>query len=166
MDGESMGGEDEAEVFLSLEDDEPVAAPEPPQENEVLTTEVEPEPAEVLDPEIVDSTFVEDASGSFAVSWPLLGMDCPDCASKAMGALGHMKQVTKSNVSATSGEVKLNINLEEGTLSEVSAVLRSLGHAPDIDHHEIVGVRAKAVAQRNDVPVQKLERVIRRQPGI
>ena len=83
-----------------------------------------------------------------------------------MGALGHMKQVTKSNVSATSGEVKLNINLEEGALSEVSAVLRSLGHAPDIDHHEIVGVRAKAVAQRNDVPVQKLERVIRRQPGI
>ena len=166
MDGGSMGGEDGVEVFLSLEDDEPVAAPEPPQENPVLAQEVEPEPTEVLDPEIVDPTFVEDASGSFAVSWPLLGMDCPDCASKAMGALGHMKQVTKSNVSATSGEVKLNINLEEGALSEVSAVLRSLGHAPDIDHHEIVGVRAKAVAQRNDVPVQKLERVIRRQPGI
>ena len=57
--------------------------------------------------------------------------------------MGHMKQVTKSNVSATSGEVKLNINLEEGPLFEMSAVLRSLGHAPDIDHHEIVGVRPK-----------------------
>ena len=50
-----MGGEDEAEVFLSLEDDEPVAAPEPPQENPVLAQEVEPETTEVLDPEIVDS---------------------------------------------------------------------------------------------------------------
>ena len=161
-----MGGEDETEVFLSLEDEAPVAAPEPQQQKALLASKTDPEPAEVLDPEIVDATFVEDASGTFDVSWPLLGMDCPDCASKAMGALGHMKQVNQSNVSATSGEVKLNINLEDGTLSEVSAVLRSLGHAPDVEHHELVGVRAKAVAQRNGVPVQKLERVIRRQPGI
>ena len=83
-----------------------------------------------------------------------------------MGALGHMKQVTTSNVSATSGEVKISINLEDGAMSEVSSVLRSLGHAPDVEHHEIVGVRAMAVARRNGVPVQKLERVIRRQPGV
>ena len=57
MDGGSMGGEDGVEVFLSLEDDEPVAAPEPPQENPVLAQEVEPEPTEVLDPEIVDPTL-------------------------------------------------------------------------------------------------------------
>jgi Cd2+/Zn2+-exporting ATPase len=161
-----MGGEGDNEVFLSLEDDEPVSpgGPEPP-------TAAQPEPEdvveeEVLIPELADTTFVQDASGSFTVSWPLLGMDCPDCASKAMGALGHMKQVTQSNVSATSGEVKISINLEEGAMSEVSSVLRSLGHAPNVEHHEIVGVRAKAVARRNDVPVQKIERVIRRQPGV
>ena len=161
-----MGGSDEGEVFLSLEDDDLIAVPAATTQEVTPAPQTEQGVGEAFAPEVVDSTFVEDASGSFEVSWPLLGMDCPDCASKAMGALGHMKQVTKSKVSATSGEVKININLEEGTLSEVSAVLRSLGHAPDIDHHEMVGVRAKAVAQRNEVPVQKLERVIRRQPGI
>ena len=110
---------------------------------------------EVLIPELADTTFVQDASGSFTVSWPLLGMDCPDCASKAPWRSGPHEAVTQSNVSATSGEVKISINLEEGAMSEVSSVLRSLGHAPDVEHHEIVGVRAKAVARRNDVPFRK-----------
>ena len=161
-----MGEDGDKEVFLSLEDDGPApsVAPKP-----AVVAQPEPEGVveeEVLIPEMIDTTFVQDASGSFTVSWPLLGMDCPDCASKAMGALGHMKQVTTSNVSATSGEVKISINLEDGAMSEVSSVLRSLGHAPDVEHHEIVGVRAMAVARRNGVPVQKLERVIRRQPGV
>ena len=79
---------DDKEVFLSLED-EP-EAPSPP------VAEPVPEPEEapaVLDAEVVDTTVLEDASGSYSVSWPLMGMDCPDCAAKAMGALGHMKQV-------------------------------------------------------------------------
>ena len=41
-----------------------------------------------------------------------------------------------------------------------------MGHAPDIEHNELVGVRAKSVAQRNNVPVEQLERVVRRQPGV
>ena len=152
---------DDKEVFLSLED-EP-EAPSPP------VAEPVPEPEEapaVLDAEVVDTTVLEDASGSYSVSWPLMGMDCPDCAAKAMGALGHMKQVNQPMVSATSGEVKFEVNLELGPLSEVSSVLRSLGHAPDIEHQELVGVRATSVAHRNGVPVQQLERVVRRQPGI
>ena len=162
-----MGGDDETEVFFSLEDDDPVIPPEPqPVVVGYTSPQAEPEIEEVYDGEVVDADFVEDASGTFDVSWPLMGMDCPDCASKAMGALSHMKQVTNSFVSATSAEVKVNVDLEKGALSEVAAVLRSLGHAPDIEHHELAGVRAKAVAQRNGVPVQKLERVIRRQPGI
>ena len=162
-----MGGDDETEVFFSLEDDDPVIPPEPqPVLVGHTSPQAEPEAEEVYDGEVVDADFVEDASGTFDVSWPLMGMDCPDCASKAMGALSHMKQVTNSFVSATSAEVKVNVDLEKGALSEVAAVLRSLGHAPDIEHHELAGVRANAVAQRNGVPVQKLERVIRRQPGI
>ncbi|DAC66242.1 MAG TPA: hypothetical protein D7I13_06160, partial [Candidatus Poseidoniales archaeon] len=42
----------------------------------------------------------------------------------------------------------------------------SLGHAPDVEHHELVGVSASSIAQRNDVPVARLNRVIRRQPGV
>ena len=45
-------------------------------------------------------------------------------------------------------------------------MLRSLGHAPDVEHHELVGAKASSVAKRNGVPVQKLERVVKRQPGV
>ena len=69
-------------------------------------------------------------------------------------------------MSVTSGEVKFDVDLELGPLFEISSVLRSLGHAPDVEHHELVGVKASAVAQRNGVPVQRLDRVIRRQPGV
>ena len=158
-----MGKEGEEEVFLSLEDDAATPKPAP------APTPAEPEPEEdtsYLIAEVLDTSMVEEATGSYTVSWPLLGMDCPDCAAKAMGALRHMKQVTEPNVSATSGEVRVSVDLERGPLSEVSSVLRSLGHAPDVEHHELVGVRAKAVAHRNSVPVAQLERVIRRQPGV
>ena len=160
-----MAKDEEEEVFLSLEDEAiPQVAPEPPTEPEPV--EEEPEDTSYLEAEVVDTTVLADAGGSFTVSWPLMGMDCPDCAAKAMGALRHMKQVTDSNVSATSGEVKVSVDLEQGPMSEISSVLRSLGHAPDVEHHELVGVRAKAVAHRNSVPVAQLERVIRRQPGV
>ena len=59
----------------------------------------------------------------------------------------NLKQVTNSTVSVTSGEVKVNVDLKIGPLFEVSSVLRSLGHAPDVEHHELVGVKASSVAQ-------------------
>ena len=37
---------------------------------------------EILDAEILDTTIVEQAGGKYEVDWPLIGMDCPDCASK------------------------------------------------------------------------------------
>ena len=164
-----MGGSGEDEVFLSLEDDEIVRAPAPANVPAPALAPVvldKEETPEVLVAERVDTTVLTEPTGAYSVSWPLLGMDCPDCASKAMGALRHMKQVATPNVSATSGEVSLEVILEEGPLSEVSSVLRSLGHAPNVEHHELVGVRAKAVAERNGVPLAQLERVVRRQPGV
>ena len=119
-----------------------------------------------MEADLLDTTVLSEATGSYTVSWPILGMDCPDCATKATRAMNQMKQVSNPNVSVTSGEVKLDIDLEVGPLFEISSVLRSLGHAPDVEHHELVGVKASAVAQRNGVPVQRLDRVIRRQPGV
>ncbi len=159
-----MAQKGEEEIFLSLEDDG-LPTPPAPVEPQPVAEPVE-EDTSYLTAEVIDTSMIEEASGVYTVTWPLLGMDCPDCAAKAMGALRHMKQVTESNVSATSGEVRVNVDLEQGPLSEVSSVLRSLGHAPDVEHHELVGVRAKAVAHRNNVPVAQLERVLRRQPGV
>ena len=154
------------EVFMSLEDDEPVSNAVIPSKKEGAKPVKVEQDEPFLMAEIVDSTIVESLSGSFSVSWPLLGMDCPDCASKAMGALSHMKQVSSPHVSATSGEVRFDVQLEHGPLADVSSVLRSLGHAPDVEHHELVGVRGKSVAHRNAVPVQKLVRLFRQQPGV
>ena len=164
-----MGTSDDTEVFLSLEDDPPVAAPVQPVEAEDTSStgvEVAADEAPALEADLLDTTVLSEATGSYTVSWPILGMDCPDCATKATRAMNQMKQVSNPNVSVTSGEVKLDIDLEIGPLFEISSVLRSLGHAPDVEHHELVGVKASAVAQRNGVPVQRLDRVIRRQPGV
>ena len=158
-----MDASEGEEVFLSLEDDEPLK--DPPKSTK------KPSPVSVgplipLEADVVDTTVISDAAGSYSVSWPILGMDCPDCASKATRAMNQMKQVSNPTVSVTSGEVKVNVDLEIGPLFEISSVLRSLGHAPDVEHHELVGVKASAIALRNDIPVQRLDRVIRRQPGV
>ena len=104
-----MGDDESNEVFLSLEDDE-VVAPQPKSRKKNKTEPVA-EDLSYLEAEVVDTSIIEEISGSFSVTWPLLGMDCPDCAAKAMGALNHMKQVDSPHVSATSGEVKVNIAL-------------------------------------------------------
>ena len=164
-----MGGDAHEEVFLSLEDDDEVPVQSPPKSEPLAPIVASDEPSEateVLEAELTEPAVVEQATGIYEVMWPLLGMDCPDCASKAMGALSHMKQVNRSKVSATSGEVNVKVDLEHGPLSEVASVLRSLGHAPDVEHHELVGAKASNIAKRNGVPVQKLERVVKRQPGV
>ncbi|MGB2168087.1 MAG: heavy metal translocating P-type ATPase [Poseidonia sp.] len=171
-----MAASDETEVFVSLEDDahaeQPTKATTPPahlatsaKTSEASSKQTD-EDTPALEADLVDTTVLTDATGSYTVSWPILGMDCPDCASKATRAMNQMKQVSNPNVSVTSGEVKFDVDLELGPVFEISSVLRSLGHAPDVEHYELVGVKASAVAQRNGVPVQRLDRVIRRQPGV
>ena len=155
-------GEDDSDVFFSLEDDpvegpsEPVQAPPSVVANEPVAEEVE----------ILDAEIVMQATGDYTVEWPLIGMDCPDCASKATKALNLMPQVSCPVVSATSGEVKLSVDLEKGALSEVSNVLRSLGHAPDTEHHQLKGVKAGNVAKRNNTTLRELKKLFRLQPGI
>ena len=155
-------GEGDGDVFFSLEDD---VKETPSKPVEVAPTPVEEEqPLE--DVEILDAEIVMQATGDYKVEWPLVGMDCPDCASKATKALNLMPQVSSPVVSATSGEVKLSVDLEKGALSEVSNVLRSLGHAPDTEHHHLKGVKAANVAKRNNTTLRELKKLFRLQPGI
>ncbi|MGB2267735.1 MAG: heavy metal translocating P-type ATPase [Candidatus Poseidoniaceae archaeon] len=155
-------GEGDSDVFFSLEDD---VKETPSKPVEVAPTPVEEEqPLE--DVEILDAEIVMQATGDYKVEWPLVGMDCPDCASKATKALNLMPQVSSPVVSATSGEVKLSVDLEKGALSEVSNVLRSLGHAPDTEHHHLKGVKAANVAKRNNTTLRELKKLFRLQPGI
>ena len=154
-----MGGIDD-EAFFSLEDDEPQTRAEP-----VLPT---PAPSEesIDDVVVLDAEIISQATGCYKVEWPLVGMDCPDCAGKAMTALRILPQVKAPSVSATRGDVKIQLDLEKGSLAEVSNALRSLGHAPDTEHHHLKGIKAAHVAKRNNTTLRELKRLFCLQPGI
>ena len=157
-----MGDGDE-EVFFSLEEDEAVAKVVPTQEKAepVLVAEEVPENIEILDADVIMQ-----ATGNYSVEWQLIGMDCPDCASKATRALNHLPQVSDPVVSATSGEVRLSVDLEKGSISEISNVLRSLGHAPNTEHHMLKGMKAATIAKRNNIEIRELRKLLKLQPGI
>ena len=93
-------------------------------------------------------------------------MDCPDCAGKAFNALDHLMQTTEVKISATTGEVSLKVDLEHGLLSQVSSVLKSLGHPPDVSFYQLSGVNARVVAKRNKIEVKEVEKLLLRQPGV
>ena len=157
-----MGDKDE-EVFFSLEDEEPVAKAVPAQEKAEPVPVAEEVPQSI---EILDAEVIMQATGNYAVEWELIGMDCPDCASKATRALNHLPQVSNPIVSATSGEVRISVDLEKGSISEVSNVLRSLGHAPNTEHHMLKGMKAETIAKRNNIEVRELRKLLKLQPGI
>lgn len=156
-------GDGEKEVFFSLEEDEAVAkvVPSEAKSEPVLVAEEVPESIEILDADVIMQ-----ATGNYSVEWQLIGMDCPDCASKATRALNHLPQVSDPMVSATSGEVRLSVDLEKGSISEISNVLRSLGHAPDTEHHLLKGMKAATIAKRNNIEIRGLRKLLKLQPGI
>ena len=171
-----MVGDGDGEVFLSIEDDDrPIEVKKPrfsksikrtKEKSEIIETVEQPPQEEIFDSEILDAEVINQSGGVYDVAWPLLGMDCPDCASKAMRAISYLPQVGESVVSATAGEIRVSVDIGEGPISEISSILRSLGHAPDVEHHQLVGISAGGVARRNGVELKKLEKVIRLQPGI
>jgi Cd2+/Zn2+-exporting ATPase len=170
--GDIMSTGNGEDVFLSLDDDEELKAPKvvekpirKPRANK-LKKSTEPPTQIVLDAEILDAVIIRQATGQFEIGWALMGMDCPDCASKATRALNMLPQVTETAVSATAGTVKLTVDLEHGSLSQASSVLRSLGHAPDVGFNELVGIRSSHVAHRNNVDQRKLGKIFRQQPGV
>ncbi|MEK9697530.1 MAG: cation-translocating P-type ATPase [Candidatus Poseidoniales archaeon] len=164
--------EGDSEEFLSLEDDNPEPKPQPtrkrqtkPKQKAVIesTHKMVETP---LQAEMIDMEVVGDYGGTHNLCWPIQDMDCPDCASKAMNALNRLSQVNSSLVSATDGTVSVEIDFEKGNVSEASAILRSLGNAPDLPFVMVSGVQSSSIATRHNVPIKGLSRVFRRQPGV
>ena len=161
-----MAGKDEEESFMSLEDEvaKPVKAKSPKKAKK--TPKVSTKQTEILDAEILDTTIVEQAGGKYEVDWPLIGMDCPDCASKAMRGLSHLKQVIDPEISVTSGEIKLTVDLDEGMMSQVSNVMKSLGHPPNVPLNLLSSTNAEVIAKRNNIQKKDVKRLMMRQPGV
>ena len=93
-------------------------------------------------------------------------MDCPDCASKATRALSYLPQALEPVVSATSGEVRLSVDVEKGSMAEIGKVLKSLGHAADSPWQEITNTTAERIATRNNVQVHRVEKLLKTIPGV
>ena len=148
----------EDEVAKPLKAKSPKKAKKPP--------EVSTKQTEILDAEILDTTIVEQAGGKYEVDWPLIGMDCPDCASKAMRGLSHLKQVIDPEISVTSGEIKLTVDLDEGMMSQVSNVMKSLGHPPNVPLNLLSSTNAEVIAKRNNIQKKDVKRLMMRQPGV
>ena len=55
---------------------------------------------------------------------------------------------------------------EQSYIEDCEVCCNPIAITTTFEHHELVGVKASAIALRNDVPVQRLNRVIRRQPGV
>ena len=161
-----MAGKDEEESFMSLEDEVAKIVKAKSPKKAKKTPKVSIKQTEILDAEILDTTIVEQAGGKYEVDWPLIGMDCPDCASKAMRGLSHLKQVIDPEISVTSGEIKLTVDLDEGMMSQVSNVMKSLGHPPNVPLNLLSSTNAEVIAKRNNIQKKDVKRLMMRQPGV
>ena len=183
---------DESDDFILVEDDEEVSSSENPLQESVpepkkvalrdrfsrLSKGISGQVDAVKDrlkPRIVDveaeaSIDAEDLSleidGVHTFEWPITGMDCPDCASKAKRATLRLPGIRQVNISATMGTASITIDLGEGHTSRVSSLLSSLGHEPDLPWQRIQGITATGLAEKNGVGRTDLRLLLTHVPGI
>ena len=72
----------------------------------------------LVDVEVEATTEAADLSleidGFHTFEWPIKGMDCPDCATKAKRATQRIPGVKKVAVSVTMGTISIDIDLGDG----------------------------------------------------
>ena len=141
---------------------------EPTQPDEDIAGAVNENIAETIAEKLTpfDDDLASLSLGVQKARWPLSGMDCPDCAMKATRAVQRLDSVGECTVSATQGSVDVEINLEQGNLAQLNAILSSLGHAPDVEWLEIVGVKASRLSERLSMDGRSLTRMLKNQPGL
>ena len=114
--------------------------------------------------EIYTAELVSDGVHRF--SWPIRGMDCPDCAMKASSATNKNPAVTACKITHADGMVHLEMDLGKGDLAKANRILSSLGHEPDVDWMRLKGVTLESVLQRQNCTKQELLRLMSTVPGI
>ena len=159
-----MSSEGESEEFLSLEDEPSVINEKKPVLAKSPQLPLQPLSEEQI--ELLEGEIISEYAGTHQISWPLRGMDCPDCAMKAERALNRLAQTKTCSVSALDGKVKIEINLEAGTASQASSVLKSIGNPPDVEFFEVVGLNASMTIEQMGLNEREFIRVIKKQPGV
>ena len=85
------------------------------------------------------------ASGIQNYEWDLIGMDCPDCASKATRAVSRIDGVESCEVSVMEGNISVDIDLSKTNSARLSRILNSIGFAPNRPWEVIQGVTPRMV---------------------
>ena len=98
--------------------------------------------------------------------WEILGMDCPDCASKADQAISRIDGVESCVVSVLEGKISIKIDLSLTTASRISRILSSIGHPPDCPWETIQGVTPNMIEENRTIDRRTLRREIQNVPGI
>ena len=106
------------------------------------------------------------ADGITEFEWPLRGIDCPDCAMKATKVLRRIPGVTEARVSATEGRVRVAMDVTVGRTSRACTALSGLGHTPDIEWEEVIGITPSLVASKHGIDRHQLRNRILETPGI
>ena len=145
--------------------DEAPAKPEDEVQPSIEEAPAEKQPTKQLEGED-DDDMESVVAGIHRMSWPILGMDCPDCAMRATQAVNRLPGVDSVVVSATSGTVEFDMDLAAGNISRVSNVLSSLGHEPDLPWQEVVGVTASGLASDHSVSRSDVRKKFLKVPGV
>ena len=98
--------------------------------------------------------------------WEILGMDCPDCATKAKQAISRIDGVESCEVSVLEGKISIKIDLSLTTVSRISRILSSIGHPPDCPWETIQGVTPNMIEENRTIDRRTLRREIQNVPGI
>jgi len=132
-------------------------------------------PQASLEAEIIQAVELDEASisdsrlaldGVHTFDWPLRGMDCPDCAMKAVRASSRLPGVESVAISAVTGRVRVDMDVGVGSISRVGSVLSSLGHSADLTWQRVEGQTPTSVMQRRGIDRRTLQRSLLATPGI
>ncbi|MEC7688602.1 MAG: cation transporter, partial [Candidatus Thermoplasmatota archaeon] len=99
-------------------------------------------------------------------TWEILGMDCPDCATKANQAISRMDGVESCDVSVMEGTITVGIDLSLVTVSRLSRILDGIGFPPNRLWETIQGVTPKMIEDNRMIDRRTLRREIQNVPEI
>ncbi len=118
--------------------------------------------------DISDEPFVAEivSDGIHHFTWPIRGMDCPDCSLKATNAVKKNSAVISCKISPTDGIVNLEIDLGDGDLSDINQILKSIGYEPDLNWMKLDGVNLDSVMERQKCEKKSLLRLMKSGFGI
>ena len=98
--------------------------------------------------------------------WDLLGMDCPDCATKATRAVSRIDGVESCDVSVMEGNIRVKIDQSKTNSARLARVLNSIGFAPNQPWEVIQGVTPRMVENARTIDRRTLRREILQVPGV